>query len=349
MGRSISGLVVMSTHRRTWSLLAALIASGLSCGCTGRFSGGWNQEPIGDDSSLGDASVPGIPGFVSVTRPSPFLMGSPDTEAGRTFGTGSEALHEVTLTHGYFLGVTEVTVEEFESLMGWRATVLPGCGPRCPVAGITWFDALAYTNELSLQRGLPVCYVMTAVTCNVGGAPVGERYLDCSSLQGILAATVSVNTATTIYDCPGFRLPTEAEWEYAARRGSDTRATYNGDLDDQHLLCEQPNEVLDSIAWFCGNSGNFMANVGIKNPNAWGLYDMLGNVMEWVHDVYGPYSADGVDPTGPPIGASGLDHIARGGCAPCMAGEARAAERSSHWPSSRDYFLGLRVARTILP
>ena len=125
-----------------------------------------------------------------------------------------------------------------------------------------------------------------------------------------------------------YRLPTEAEWEYAARAGTSGDRYGN----------------LDAIAWYDGNSGDRTHPVGRKAPNAWGLHDMLGNVFEWVEDWYGDYPGGSVtDPRGP---ASGSERVARGGGWLNFARNCRASSRDYNSPGYRDFYLGFRLLRT---
>ena len=141
-----------------------------------------------------------------------------------------------------------------------------------------------------------------------------------------------------------YRLPTEAEWEYAARAGTTT-STYNGTFDEDHLCCERPNPALDPVAWFCGEDDLTMHPVGQKQPNSWGLYDMLGNQWEWCHDFHADYPpGPATDPWGPP---SGTPRVQRGGCFHMCAFFARSAYHGASHPDNRDENSGFRPVRTL--
>jgi len=131
-----------------------------------------------------------------------------------------------------------------------------------------------------------------------------------------------------------YRLPTEAEWEYAARAGTTTEYSFGNDA-----------RQLGTYAWYYGNAGEQTYVVGQKQPNTWGLYDMHGNVWEWVHDWYGPYTAAAVvNPTGPTAGSS---RVLRGGGWIYDAADCRSANRDYAAPGNRDDNLGLRLLREV--
>jgi len=131
-----------------------------------------------------------------------------------------------------------------------------------------------------------------------------------------------------------FRLPTEAEWEYACRAGSTTDYCYGDDTDK-----------LGDYAWFKGNTGGRSYPVGQRRPNTWGLYDMHGNVYEWCQDWHGEYSAkSATDPTG---AASGANRVLRGGSWLFGATSCRCADRGARVPSLRGYHFGLRVVMDV--
>ncbi len=230
-------------------------------------------------------------GFVRIPAGS-FQMGSPASEDGRH---ADETQHRVTITRAFLMQATEVTQGQYRALMGKNPSHFTSCGDDCPVEKVSWRDAVAYCNALSRKEGLPECY-------------------DGDSLRGL--------------DCKGYRLPTQAEWEYAARAGSSV-ARYG---------------ELDAVAWYVDNSGSSTHPVGKKKPNAWGLYDMLGNVWEWCHDWKGDYPSGSVkDPTGPRAGSK---RVKRGGSWGDTARNVRAAFHIYYTPDSRYISLGFRPLRS---
>jgi formylglycine-generating enzyme required for sulfatase activity len=163
--------------------------------------------------------------------------------------------------------------------------------------------------------------------------------------QGIECSLAS-NYASP-YDCTGYRLPTEAEWEYAARAWT-TGSTYNGTIPADLLWCEQPNAVLDSIAWFCGNSGDMLQPVFRKTGNDYFLHDMLGNVAEWCHDAYGDYGdLSFTDPVKHPEGPVAPLLITRGGSFADPASSCRAAWRGTREFYEKSNTVGFRPVRTV--
>jgi sulfatase modifying factor 1 len=220
---------------------------------------------------------------------------------------------------------TEVTQAEFEARIGYNLSTHTGCAD-CPVETVNWYEAAAYCNALSSATGRTACYTCTGTDYSVTCSPS--------------------TTFASPYDCPGYRLPTEAEWEYAARAG-DGRATYNGDLDSAHVECQQPNPVLDPIAWFCGNSGAASHAIRGKTANAWGLFDTLGNVYEFCHDRWDGGSAYPSGAATDPFGTSGAYPVVRGGSWNFAARAARFASRDFYGWSTREGHVGFRPVRSL--
>jgi len=246
-----------------------------------------------------------------------FVMGSPEDELGRF---EREHQHNVTLTRDFALRSTQVTQEEWSRLMGYNPSQFPACGAGCPVESFSWHEAAAFCNALSDDAGVTRCYTCSGERATLRCAPSAEHL--------------------TPFDCPGVRLPTEAEWEYAARAGSST-SSYNGDVE---LTGCGPSAVLSPIAWHCGNSDAHPHEVGTRLPNLWGLYDMVGNVYEWCHDWYQEPLLDANDPWGP---ADGSQRILRGGSWDRHVQYQRAAYRSRYDPTWTGGHLGLRPAQTL--
>jgi formylglycine-generating enzyme required for sulfatase activity len=244
-----------------------------------------------------------------------FTMGSPVGEPGRV---SDETQHSVTLTDSVFVCTHEVRQSEWQSVMGWNESWF--LGSDRPVEEVTWFDAAQYCNSLSARDGYSAAYAITGV---VHG---GNHITDA--------------TVTLVPSANGYRLLTEAEWEYACR-ASSSAAFCNGAI--TVLSCGvDPNLTL--VGWYCGNASGATHDVEGKGANAWGLKDMHGNVQEWCWDWYAGYPSGPVsDPVGP---ASGSYRVLRGGSWLAYSQGCRSALRiGGNVPSRRYYNIGLRVAK----
>jgi len=224
-----------------------------------------------------------------------FTMGSPANERGRSNNEGPQ--HQV-IVSSFYMEKYPVTQEEYQDTMGTNPSSFKG--PELPVEQVSWFDAVQYCNKRSLTEGLTPAY------------------------------TVNGTNVSWDHSANGYRLPTEAEWEYACRAGTQT-PYYSG-------------TSVNDAGWHSGNSGAKTHPVGEKEPNSWGLYDMHGNVLEWCWDWLGNYSAD--TQTDPQGAASGTNRVYRGGSWYFNALQTRSAFRFGNYPSLRIYFVGFRIVRS---
>ncbi len=288
--------------------------------------------------------------------PGEFLMGSTDEQVEVALKVADEIKadqsakdriqkyerpqHQVVLTKPLLMGTTEVTIgqfKQFAAATGYQTeaekeelkarsspppATTPGQAPPMPIqtylnpgysvsddspaAVITWHDAVAYCNWLSTQEKLDLCY-----------RPDG-------------------NTWQVLPGKSGYRLPTEAEWEYACRAGTTTQYSFGDD-----------HQQLEQYGWYVKNAGGRSHAVGTKPPNGFGLFDMHGNLWEWCGDYFDEkwYAASTLnDPSGP---VAGSDRLLRGGYWTNDASHCRSAYRRSNTPSSRSSFQGFRCVREL--
>lgn len=233
-----------------------------------------------------------------VVRAGVLRMGSLPDEPGRSV---DEQPHRVIIRRPYALAATEITETQFARVMEQPASESTANQPK---TSVTWQQAWEYCSRLSRIEGLSPC------------APPHP------------ARPQSTATPTR---CSGYRLPSEAEWEYAARAGSD------------HVLSGADNA--DDVAWYAGNSKGVLHPVATKRPNAWAFFDLSGNASEWTATRYfakGEPTQDGIEPTLP---NHLLVYSVRGGSARSATADVGIARRTTQEPQVPSRFLGFRVAR----
>ena len=256
-----------------------------------------------------------------------FQMGSNDGK------DNNKPVHEVTITKSFYMGKYEVTQAEYEKYCSYTGSNSPnssyGDGDNYPAYYVSWYDALVYCNKRSMAEGLTPCYSIKGSTDPKVWGTVPELY-DCDD---------EWDAATCNWNANGYRLPTEAEWEYAARAGDNTvdSLTYSGTSDVNEL---------EKYAWYYHNTKLTTHEVGKKEANAFGLYDMSGNVWElcwnWFTDSYDTTTEGGSDPTGASDGSS---RVCRGGGFNNLSSGCAVSYRSYDYPYWRPEYLGFRVVR----
>jgi formylglycine-generating enzyme required for sulfatase activity len=257
----------------------------------------------------GAAPMGNIPANMALVEGGTFQMGS-------TNGNDNQKpVHTVTVK-SFYIGKYEVTQKEWREVMGttiqqqWTmagesGSPTRGTGDNYPMYCVNWYEVVEYCNRLSLKEGLTPAY------------------------RG------SGDSITCDFNATGYRLPTEAEWEYAAKGGNKNFLAYE----------YAGGNSVDRVAWYRGNSGSSTHPVGTKQPNDLDLYDMSGNVYEWCWDWPGSYSSGSqTDPTG---ASSGSGRVIRGGdWADSAAGvRVRSTLRAVGHPSRGDSNVGFRLVR----
>ena len=280
---------------------------------SGYIFGGWNTNESGTGTNYNAGASYTVTGTITLyarwitslvvmvfVPGGSFQMGNPNSAVG---GSHERPVHTVTLTTGFYMGKYEVTQAQYRTVMGTNPSSGYGVGDNYPVYSVSWYDAVNFCNQLSVREGLTPAY------------------------------TVNGTSVTWNRSANGYRLPTEAEWEYAAKggNGSPGNYTYAG------------SDNADSVAWYDGNSGSTTHTVGTKSPNGLGIYDMSGNVWEWCWDWYGYYSSGAqTDPMG---ASSGSNRVRRGGVWVGSVVAVRSAARYSYDPNGQGDGRGFRLAR----
>jgi formylglycine-generating enzyme required for sulfatase activity len=250
-------------------------------------------QESGKSIAVSARTATAIPGDMVRIQGGTFMMGSPSSEVGHD---DDEVQHQVTVS-SFYMGKYEVTQKEYQALMGTNPSNFKG--DNLPVESVTWYDAVNYCNARSRSEGLAPAY------------------------------TVSGIDVTWNRSANGYRLPTEAEWEYACRAGTTTPYSSGSSV--------------DVAGWYISNSGNTNHPVGAKQANGWGLYDMHGNVYEWCWDWYGYYPGGAQNNPGGAV--SGASRVNRGGSWISYGRYLRSAFRIDYGPGIRYSDLGFRLVR----
>jgi len=245
--------------------------------------------------------------------------------------------HTITLS-AFRMSNFQVTQELYEAVMGNNPSFFQGTdadkvvaageiqGKR-PVEMVSWYDAIVFCNRLSILEDLTPAY-------SIDGSTDPDVWISAAGGDIPTIRNATWDAVTIVEGSTGYRLPTEAQWEFACRAGSNPTWTWHFGNDEAQL---------ENYAWYEANSNGRTRQVGLKQPNAWGLYDKHGNLSEWVWDWWGntfPNPADLSDPRGP---SNGDERVLRGASWLFSAYSLHSATRDSIRPSHRSRNLGFRV------
>lgn len=232
---------------------------------------------------------------------------------GKSTEVAESPVRNVSVTSSFYITDTEITQQQWSALYGHNPAWFKG--DHLPVETVSWFEALEFCNSLSLRFGFEPCY-----------------------------SFINDDSVLCDFSRNGFRLPTEMEWEYAARAGTNNDTPF-GNISSTLDGCLPLDTTINRTGWYCGNSGFTTMPVASKEPNAWGLYDMIGNVQEWCWDWFDSYYytySPATDARGP---QNGTLKSCRGGSWYNQVFQSRLAARQFYRPSNRTNMVGFRIVR----
>ncbi len=300
-------------NKKVVALIIAIIIVGVISGLIYVMN---KQDENGNETNnLGSTNNAELTNDLILINGGTYLMGSPETEMQRET---DEVQHEVKVSD-FYIGRYEVTQKEYEEVMGDNPSNFEG--ENLPVENITWYEAIEYCNKLSEKEGLTPVYTID-----------GEN--------------VSWDRSAN-----GYRLPTEAEWEYAARAGITTPFNTENSISDEEANyyghypygIEENYFTQENLETEPGQYRQTTVEVDSFSPNKWGLYNIHGNVAEWCFDYYGAYDLENTDnPSGP---TTGTLRVNRGGGWNDYAKHLRCAYRASTTPDQKMSNIGFRVVR----
>jgi len=300
------------------AVIMLLVMGACSTGQSARDTGKLPDATVGNTeamTSVSDQTQVNVPDDFVLIKGGTFQMGSPDTEAWRL---DDETQHTVTVSD-FYMSVYELTQAEYSEIMGKNPSSFSG--DNLPVENISWMDAVRYCNTRSEKENLTPVY------------------------------TIDSQNVTWDRSANGYRLPTEAEWEYACRAGTTTPFNTENSIsaEEANYYGHYPYEIEDNyfsqgnLTTKPGEYRQTTVAVNSFSPNKWGLYNMHGNVGEWVWDYYGDYSTEAqTDPAGT---QSGTLRVYRGGGWNDFAKNMRSAYRATLEQNKGSFNIGIRLVR----